>query len=220
MITPIGQGFNSRPKRILGLLIGCGAILTDMVLTWEGRSDYLGWRLAVPIVAVGSFQFLLKVDRPSLGLRLSPVQGWSYWIRATCWIGVVTGTLLLLLVGLAMLVGVEIRIPRQTPFQFGSLFLYRCVLAPLVEETTYRVALCSPSVACFGSTATIGVSGVAFALLHVLYGNLGPDNAIAGFVLGWAYLKSGSIVLPTILHSLGNLFGILLQIGIWYAIAP
>jgi membrane protease YdiL (CAAX protease family) len=204
----------------LGLLIGCGAISTDMALTWEGRADYLGWRLVVSLVAASSFRFLLHVDRPSLGLRLSPVQGWSYWIRATCWIATVMGAVLLLLASLATLVGLELPIPRQAPTRLGSVFLHGCVLAPLVEEITYRLVLCSPSAACFGPAATIGTSGVVFALLHVLYGNPAPDNAIAGFVLGWAYLKSGSLLIPSALHSLGNLFVISLQIGAWYVMGP
>ncbi|HEX4143946.1 MAG TPA: type II CAAX endopeptidase family protein [Pirellulales bacterium] len=219
MLTPIGGGFDSRPKRLWGLLIGCGATVTDMVLTWEGWSDYLGWRLLLALAAVGSFRFLLKVDRPSLGLRLAPVQGWAYWVRATGWIALAMGAVLLL-AGLAIFVGWEVPIRRRSPNQLGSAILQACVLAPLVEETIYRMVLCSPLVGCFGPTVTIGLSGVAFALLHVLYGNPGPDNVFAGFVLGWAYLKSGSISLPIILHSLGNLVGILLQIGAWYAIVP
>jgi membrane protease YdiL (CAAX protease family) len=43
-----------------------------------------------------------------------------------------------------------------------------------------------------------------FALLHHRYGNLSPENALAGLLLGWAYLRSGSLALPILLHSVGN----------------
>ena len=48
-------------------------------------------------------------------------------------------------------------------------------------------------------------SGLLFGGLHVLYGNPGPDNLVAGFFLAWAILKSGSILVPLALHALGNL---------------
>jgi len=45
-----------------------------------------------------------------------------------------------------------------------------------------------------------------FAALHFLGGNPGPDNFIAGYILAWSYLKSESIAIPVLLHSLGNFF--------------
>ena len=57
-----------------------------------------------------------------------------------------------------------------------------------------------------GPWGTIFLSGCAFGALHFLYGNPAPDNFIAGYFLAWAYLKSGSVVVPIVLHSLGNLF--------------
>jgi hypothetical protein len=78
------------------------------------------------------------------------------------------------------------------------------VIAPLVEEPIYRLALCVPLVAIIGYWPTIVVSGAVFALLHHRYGNLSPENALAGLLLGWAYLRSGSLALPILLHSVGN----------------
>jgi membrane protease YdiL (CAAX protease family) len=58
--------------------------------------------------------------------------------------------------------------------------------------------------------------GYKEAILHVLYGNAGPDNLIAGFFLAWAYLKSGTILVPVVLHSLGNVGVLLARSGAWY----
>ena len=56
-----------------------------------------------------------------------------------------------------------------------------------------------------GKWPTIIASGLVFAALHFRFGVASPDNAIAGFVLAWAYIKSESILVPITLHALGNL---------------
>jgi membrane protease YdiL (CAAX protease family) len=68
-----------------------------------------------------------------------------------------------------------------------------------------------------GSTVTILLSGVLFALLHAAYGNLAPDNTIAGFVLAWAYLRSSSLLVPIVLHALGNLCVFGIHVALFYA---
>jgi CAAX protease family protein len=78
------------------------------------------------------------------------------------------------------------------------------------------LGLCTGAVPSLKPRWTILVSGLAFGALHVLYGNPGPDNLIAGFFLGWAYLKSGSVLVPMILHSLGNLIALSAHLGAWY----
>ena len=58
------------------------------------------------------------------------------------------------------------------------------------------------------------LSGTVFALAHLVGGNPGPDNFIAGFILAWAFLKSGTLLIPILLHFAGNLcvfvFGVLM----------
>jgi membrane protease YdiL (CAAX protease family) len=91
------------------------------------------------------------------------------------------------------------------------------VIAPLVEESIYRLVLCFPTTAAIGSTGTIILSGTIFAGLHFVYGNPSPDNCLAGYVLTWAYLKSGSLLVPITLHSFGNCVAFAVQFGVWYA---
>ena len=91
-----------------------------------------------------------------------------------------------------------------------------CVAAPVLEELIYRLALCLPLVGIVGRRWTILLSGVVFAALHFRHGNPGPSNFIAGFILGWAYLKSGNLLIPIILHSLGNLCVFLVNVGVFY----
>ena len=91
-----------------------------------------------------------------------------------------------------------------------------CVLAPLSEEPIYRIAVCAPLVTLIGRWPTIVVSCILFALIHARYGGLAPDNALAGLLLGWAYLRSGSILVPIALHAIGNA----LVLGFWLYVAP
>ena len=88
--------------------------------------------------------------------------------------------------------------------------------APILEESVYRLALCVPLAALCGPRWTIAVSGAVFAALHFVYGNPGPDNFIAGYFLAWAYLKSGTLMIPMALHALGNACVIALHVGTWY----
>ncbi|GEM_PF-294235 len=87
----------------------------------------------------------------------------------------------------------------------GSRIFSWCVQSPLLEETIYRVVLCVSAINILGRTRTVLLSGVLFAALHFVYGNPSPDNALAGFVLGWAHLKSETIVVPVLMHAGGNL---------------
>jgi membrane protease YdiL (CAAX protease family) len=91
-----------------------------------------------------------------------------------------------------------------------------CVFAPVVEEAIYRLALCVPLAVWLGPWRAIVVSGLAFAGVHLLGGNPSPENLVGGLFLAWAYLKSESIVVPVLLHSLGNLCALAAQVGTWY----
>ncbi len=59
--------------------------------------------------------------------------------------------------------------------------------------------------AALGPRRAIVIDGAVFALLHFVYGNASPDNFVGGYVLAWAYLRSGTIVVPLVLHAAGNL---------------
>ena len=96
------------------------------------------------------------------------------------------------------------------------MFVQMCVLSPIFEEATYRFGLCTGLVTVLRPWGTIFVTGMIFGALHILYGNPGPDNLIAGYFLAWAYLKSGTIVVPVVLHSFGNLCTLAMHVATWY----
>jgi membrane protease YdiL (CAAX protease family) len=94
-----------------------------------------------------------------------------------------------------------------------------CFFAPLLEEALYRLILCVALVRIAGPQWTILASGAIFAALHFVGGNPSPENFIGGYFLAWAFLKSGSILTPIVLHSLGNACVVALHVANWYKIS-
>ena len=158
---------------------------------------------------------LVQGDMASVGLVM-PVQGWRYWARMALLIGLVVAACVVVGLGAWVLSGHELPIYATDPNDLGASFLHMCVFAPVLEETIYRLALCVPLGVGIGPGKAIAVSGLAFGGLHVAYGNPSPENLVGGFFLAWAYLKSESIVVPVLLHGLGNLAALTGQVGMWY----
>ena len=160
-------------------------------------------------IAVSAFLVLFlvfKCDYRSLGIRLQPLQGYTYWIRAGFLIGIVILFLDVIAIFIMSIFNIKMPIYAVYPSMLWSELTRICFWSPLVEEIIYRIILCAPLVAFLKPSTTIFVGGCIFSALHIVYGNPGVDNIIAGFILTWAYLKSGSILVPFALHSLGNLF--------------
>lgn len=185
---------------------------------WFSARGFPVWMRAVLAMAVLAVYLMSGVaDCKSLGIRMRPIQPVSYWIRITVILAVLMLVPILTYAGVAKSLGWGLTIPRIAPDQAISVFLHMIVIAPIVEESIYRLVLCFPTTAVIGSTGTIILSGTIFAGLHFVYGNPSPDNCLAGYVLTWAYLKSGSLLVPITLHSLGNCVAFAVQLGAWYA---
>lgn len=216
MQTPIGNRLSTPRRRAAALLVAAVVIASDFVFVWLGDHSYSGPRLILPIIALSIYGILARGDLASLGFGVRPVQGYRYWAAATLVIGVVVGLISLSVGAVYVAAGVAIPI-LGVPLPLVPLFLIRmCVVAPLVEELIYRSVLCTSTTPSLKPKLSIAVSGASFAFLHVLYGNPGPDNIAAGFFLAWAYLKSGTILTPVFLHSLGNLCVLAVWVFVWY----
>jgi membrane protease YdiL (CAAX protease family) len=167
------------------------------------------------IVIIG---FLSKWDRASLGLTIRPAQGVKYWTKVTLFLGGIVSVFSVCALGFLWVFDVPTPDLRNFthPSQMLPWLLSACIAAPIFQEGIYRFALCTPCAALLGKWGAILISGVAFSAIHFVYGNPGPDNLIAGFLLAWAYLKSGSILVPIALHSLGNLCIFVFQVIVYY----
>lgn len=156
-------------------------------------------------------------QRESLGMRLAPTQGWWYWWRLAAIFGLWIGLALVAYVGVWLLLGKELPVIRTYPSVYALTAM--CVQAPITEEVVYRVLLLVAVLPTMGQRGSIVASGVIFAFIHVLRGNASPENQIAGFMLAWAYLKSGTILVPIAMHSGGNLIALGSQVLGWYLTA-
>lgn len=214
--TPIARvPRHDRGALVAVVVVGIFALAAD---TWMIRNGYAAYsrRALLAFVGVVSMLVACRGDRRSVGLTLKTVQGARWWWRATALVALVMGALLLLAVGVLVVTG-NFRVVRLAPSDLGPAVLHACVWAPLVEEALYRVVLVVPLAAVLRPGWAILLSGLVFAALHVLYGNPAPTNALGGFFMTWAYLKSGSLLVPLLYHAAGNLFVLATQVGAYYA---
>ena len=86
---------------------------------------------------------------------------------------------------------------------FGSLFVTTAILAPLLEETVFRGFLL-PSLAKYvGTPGAVVLSSVAFGLVHFAARDT-PQLTALGVLLGFAYVRSGNLLAPMIIHGAWN----------------
>lgn len=177
-------------------------------------------RLSLSLIAFAILIYILDGDLDSIGLCLTPKQGWLPWIKISFYIGLVIAIALGIGSNLLLFFGYEIPIYLLTPkfrFQF---FVHACLSAPMMEETIYRLILCVSLVPVIGPWRTIAISGLLFGFIHVLYGNPSAENLIGGFFLAWSFLKSESILIPIVLHSFGNFLAVCSHVIVWHLIYP
>jgi membrane protease YdiL (CAAX protease family) len=197
--------------------VGALVVTADLALVWWGRyQGAIEGRGVLAVVALAAHLRLTDGDLASVGLHLTPSQGWRWWFKVSLWIGLAVAACIVVGLGLWVLSGQALPIYATPPSDIGPSFLRMCVFAPVLEEVLYRLALCVPLAVGLGPWRAIVVSGLAFAGLHVAGGNPSPENLIGGLFLAWAYLKSESIIVPILLHSLGNLCALAGQVGTWY----
>ncbi len=208
----------SSPLRWGLAVVGLLSVGVDLWLCQRGEFSSLT-RAKIALLAAAIYLWPGGMSLSAVGLTLRPKQSWRHWIRLTLKIGFgIAAAVGIFIVG-SLLLGKPIEIYSFPVEEAPSQFVHMCLSAPLIEEPLYRFALCVPLVGTFGRVGTILSSGAIFALLHGVYGNLSPDNFVAGYFLGWAFLHSGTLLIPLALHALGNFvaFGTQLALGYWGA---
>lgn len=87
----------------------------------------------------------------------------------------------------------------------GVTILSASVLAPMVEELLFRGLLQSALARWWRSQwGAVLVSGCAFGFFHMHVFDTVPALAVFGIVLGYAYARTGSLVLVVLLHAVFN----------------
>ena len=95
---------------------------------------------------------------------------------------------------------------------FVAFFLVVAVLAPVVEELTYR-GLGFTLLAPYGTWVAILVTGVLFGAAHGLVAGL-PVLTIFGIVVAWLRSRTGSVYPSLLLHGVFNGTALLLSITV------
>lgn len=194
----------SAREAYLWVAAGVVAIAIDYALVANGL--HFSWARFLP-VGIALILFGEKArEKPGLGWpKGTPNGGWPLWIKVSL---IVTAWALLfwfIIYGIASFVPWMRNFQEVDPAHVPQMLFPMCVLAPVIEEGVYRVLLCTVLAAKFRHRTVVVISGFAFAGLHALYGNLAPTNLVAGFLLSWAYLMSGSVWVPVLWHAVGNL---------------
>ena len=210
--TTIGASLQGG-RAIAAFCVGISTVVLDWMLFWLGRCpESSEGRWALALVSCAIQVSLADGDLASIGLA-APVGGWRRWLR----IGAVLTAIALGIAAVAF-AGWHLR-GRPTPVNLmpmqsiGPVLVPMCLLAPLLEESIYRLVLCTGVAAVLGGRWAILVSGISFSLLHLIYGNPSLENQIGGFVLAWAFVSSGSIYVPLLLHAGGNALVCLAHVG-------
>ncbi|XMB66399.1 type II CAAX endopeptidase family protein [Mycoplasmatota bacterium zrk1] len=89
------------------------------------------------------------------------------------------------------------------------------ILVPFIEEVVFRGVMYNLFYQNFNKLIGIVLSSLIFGLLHVVSGDLIylPIYSILGAVLLLSYIKSNNLLVPILVHSLYNLFSILIMIS-------
>ncbi len=204
-------------RRACTIAVGVGVTAGDLGLCWSGHALDGAWRTALAAGAAIVLLLLARGDRASVGLLATPRRGWRPWLRGTSLLLGLFVALVALVLLLAPGLGYLAYLPRLTPDAYLGQFLWGAVWTPFFEEGTYRLALCVGLAALrLPRVLVIVLSGLVFGLLHVLYGNPAPDNLLAGFLLAWTFVHSGTLLLPLALHAAGNAVIFTAQLAVWH----
>src|SRR5947209_3883012 len=105
--TAIGRRLGSSRSGLAAAgAVGALAVAADIALVRWGRyPSALEGRGVLAVVALAAQIRLTDGDLTSLGLRLSPSQGWRWWVTASLWIGLAVAACIAVGLGLWVLSG-------------------------------------------------------------------------------------------------------------------
>jgi membrane protease YdiL (CAAX protease family) len=219
MIDPlVGKSFG--PSKRLGCTMFILALLAGGCDLWLAREpeDLLtfGVRPILLLIALLVFLHLLQGNLKAMGLQPTAKQSLGYWVRVTVGINCIVVLVCIAVAAGLLATGHKVPVYPTSPSVLGTRSVAMCLYYPILEEGIYRLILCIGVAMLFGRWTAILISGLAFALLHWIYGDPSPENQIAGFLLAWTFFKSETIVVPLALHALGNVGALAIQLVTWY----
>jgi len=142
--------------------------------------------------------------------------GFTFSMNALKWLGIfilIMGTFYGILIAIALLTGNAEGLAADY-FELEYI-LTMIIFAPVAEEILFRGFLFRALQNHFHFMFALIMSAVLFAVMHMVWGNVGLHNInhfIGGIVFALIYIKSRSLWASMILHSLGNTSLIILSV--------
>lgn len=158
------------------------------------------------------FAYLLTVGALYAWQMLTPASGLQSRRRAVP----MAMLIMLALIAVANIVNELLGLPDMAADQLPAL-MYNplCVICialfgPVVEEIVFRrVVIGSLLEGGYRPMVAIAVSSLLFAAVHINPAQM-PVAFIVGFLLGWLYVRTGSLLVPAACHVLNNVLGVVL----------
>jgi membrane protease YdiL (CAAX protease family) len=206
--SPVGAGLTvGASTRAAAAGVALAVVLVDLLRFTGADSDHAA-RLLAPLAGLAVLALLARGRDPAATLALVPRPRPSgrFWVAAALLLAAVFAVGVFGLLWALGAADARLRFPLLVHRWDGvpATAMRLLVVAPLLEEAVYRGVLVPALVPALGRWGALVASGLAFAGIHHVYGNAGPDNQVAGFVLAWAMLRSGTLWMPVALHAGGN----------------
>lgn len=197
-------------------LLAIGAVAADIFLVKQGFAH--SWvRVILPVLGLALLETMRQARPQHPWPRWRPRDGWLPWWRVSMWTLFTCSSFLIPVFMFADRIQPGWAPQALSGSEFLAALFPVCVMAPLAEEGVYRWLFCTGFAARMGPKLVIFFSGTIFAALHfVYYDNAAITNLLAGYLLAWVYFASGSLLMPVLWHSLGNLL-LLLVPGLFTA---
>lgn len=190
------------------MLQGFAVIATDLVLV--ARHANYPERLFALVAVVLLGQAVLGAPPPSLALgpvKPALVHTGRVALTVTA-VGLVLAFLLLLLAR-----PLALELPKRPANVSGPelvvpWLIVACLQAPIVEELLYRATLLPALLLVLPRWPAFLICGFLFWAYHwISWGGITPANQLfAGVLLSWSYDRTRGLLAPILLHALGNLF--------------
>lgn len=104
----------------------------------------------------------------------------------------------------------------ESDFGWWGAFMKVAVIAPIVEELIFRGLILYGLLKNYRATTAVFVSALLFSLFHLNPWQV-PATFVLGLLLGWLMIRTRSIILAILGHSLNNLL-VLLTVTYWQQI--
>lgn len=216
-MTMLASTYRFTGSRCAVTIAGATAVILDMALYrlfWTKPEAYSLLARAISVLLILCLLLLSgRASTATLGLSKFGLADHSRWIVKLCAL-VLAGYLIL---SLAFVAACRIGLVDPAPLlelrdftnidEFHRYLLVGLIVAPIFEELVYRSLAVPAFAGWLGNGWAILLSGPLFYFLHiVIYAR--PwflfHYVLAGWILAWAFVRTGNVWSPMILHALGN----------------